>query len=113
MKLKTLLIFFLFMLVLAFPITAQARPPVPADVFKAVRTYWHTKTERVQAFDIIDCETGHAYNTTAKNGQYRGMFQMGTDERNKYGHGSTAMLQAKAAHKYYLISGWSPWRACL
>jgi len=89
----------------------QARPPVPPDVFRAVRHYWHTQTERIQAFNIVACETGGAYNTNAQNGQYLGLFQMGSYARARYGHSGTADGQARAAHRYYLDSGrdWSPW----
>jgi hypothetical protein len=88
---------------------SQSRPPVPAPVFKAVRAYWLTKPERVKAFDVVACETGGAYNTTAVNGQYLGLFQMGSFARARYGHGGTAMAQARAAHAYYVDAGWSPW----
>jgi hypothetical protein len=49
--------------------------------------------------------------TTARNGQYLGMFQMGSYERRLFGHGDTAHAQAVAAHRYYIRSGrdWSPW----
>jgi len=86
-----------------------ARPPIPAQVFKAVRAYWVTRADRVKAFDVIACETGGTYSTQASNGQYLGMFQMGSSERERFGHSSTAMGQARAAHRYWLISGWSPW----
>ena len=55
------------------------------------------------------CESG--YQTGAANGQYRGLFQMGSSERELFGHGPTAHDQALAAHRYFVISGrdWSPW----
>jgi hypothetical protein len=86
-----------------------ARPPVPGPVFAAVRAHWHTRTERVKAFDVIACETGGTYSTRATNGQFRGMFQMGAWARARYGHGTTATAQARAAHRYYLAAGWAPW----
>jgi hypothetical protein len=88
---------------------AQPRPRVPADVFKAVRANWTTRPERVKAFDVISCETGGRYNTTARNGQYLGLFQMGSFARARYGHGSSAFAQARAAHRYYVDAGWGPW----
>jgi hypothetical protein len=78
-------------------------------VFKAVRHYWRARTDRVEAFNIVACETGNRYNTTARNGQYLGLFQMGSSERARFGHGSTAMAQARAAHRYFVVAGWSPW----
>jgi len=47
----------------------------------------------------------------ASNRQYQGTFQMGSSERQTYGHGNTLKAQAEAAFKYYLRSGWHPW-AC-
>ena len=91
---------------------AYARPPVPPDVFVAVRSYWHTRAERVKAFDVIACETGGKYNTTAQNGQYIGLFQMGSWARARYGHGPSASSQARAAHRLYAVAGWRPWRNC-
>jgi len=47
----------------------------------------------------------------AQNGQYLGLFQMGSSERSRYGHGSGAWEQARAAKRYFVASGrdWSPW----
>lgn len=47
----------------------------------------------------------------AQNGQYLGLFQMGTYARSKYGHGSGAWKQTRAAFRYFVDSGkdWSPW----
>jgi hypothetical protein len=49
--------------------------------------------------------------TNAQNGQYLGLFQMGSYERQLFGHGPTAHAQAVAAHRYFVNSGrdWSPW----
>jgi hypothetical protein len=62
-----------------------------------------------QAISVSWCESRHR--TTARNGQYLGLFQMGWSERRIYGHGSTARRQALAAHRYFVASGrdWSPW----
>ena len=48
---------------------------------------------------------------TAQNGQYLGLFQMGSDERRLFGHGPNALDQATAAYRYFMQSGsdWSPW----
>lgn len=58
---------------------------------------------------IAWCES--RYNRYAQNGQYLGLFQMGSNERYIYGHGWTAWLQAKAANAYQNVSGWGPWNA--
>jgi hypothetical protein len=64
-----------------------------------------------EAVAIAWCES--RLTTTAQNGQYRGLFQMGSHERSLFGHGSTAHDQSLAAHRYFVRSGrdWSPW-AC-
>jgi hypothetical protein len=62
-----------------------------------------------QALAVSWCESRHR--TTAENGQYLGLFQMGSYERRLFGHGSKALDQAVAAHRYFVRSGrdWSPW----
>ena len=62
-----------------------------------------------QALAVARCESG--LSTRAHNGQYRGLFQMGSSERQLFGHGGSAALQARAAHRYFVSSGrdWSPW----
>jgi hypothetical protein len=62
-----------------------------------------------QALAVSWCESKHS--TAAQNGQYLGLFQMGSSERRLFGHGATARQQAIAAHRYFVVSGrdWSPW----
>jgi hypothetical protein len=62
-----------------------------------------------QALRVSWCESRHS--TRAQNGQYLGLFQMGSSERRLFGHGRTAHRQAIAAHRYFVASGrdWSPW----
>lgn len=64
-----------------------------------------------EALAIAWCESRHS--TSAQNGQYLGLFQMGSYERQLFGHGQNARDQAVAAHRYFVRSGrdWSPW-AC-
>lgn len=67
-----------------------------------------------QAWQVSLCEGGSPVpSVNARNGQYLGIFQMGSSERSLYGHGSTAIEQARAAARYFHASGsdWSPW-AC-
>jgi hypothetical protein len=61
------------------------------------------------ALEVARCESG--LSTAAQNGQYQGLFQMGSSERDLYGHGPTARAQALAAYRYFMSSGrdWSPW----
>ena len=62
-----------------------------------------------QALSVSWCESRHS--TSARNGQYLGLFQMGSYARSLYGHGATPRQQAEAAHRYFVDSGrdWSPW----
>jgi hypothetical protein len=62
-----------------------------------------------EAVAVARCESH--LETTAQNGQYLGLFQMGWYERQLFGHGHTARRQAEAAHRYFVRSGrdWSPW----
>lgn len=64
-----------------------------------------------QALAVAWCES--RYDVWAGNGQYLGLFQMGDYARSTYGHGDTALEQARAAYAYFAASGydWSPW-AC-
>jgi hypothetical protein len=62
-----------------------------------------------EAVAVAWCES--RLRPTAQNGQYLGLFQMGSYERRLFGHGSSAREQAVAAHRYFVRSGrdWSPW----
>jgi hypothetical protein len=63
-----------------------------------------------QAVSVAMCESG--LSVTATNGQFFGLFQMGSSERATYGGSSLdPWEQARAAHAYFVASGsdWSPW----
>jgi hypothetical protein len=62
-----------------------------------------------EALAVARCESG--LSRRALNGQYRGLFQLGSWERWRYGHGDTALEQARAAYAYFKASGrtWGPW----
>lgn len=64
-----------------------------------------------QALSVSHCESG--WSIRAFNGQYLGLFQMGSWERRTFGHGNGSWAQARGAHRYFVASGrdWSPW-AC-
>lgn len=61
------------------------------------------------AVDVAWCES--RLEPSAQNGQYLGLFQMGTLARERFGHGPSAWEQAAAAHRYFVYAGsnWSPW----
>lgn len=62
-----------------------------------------------QALNVSWCES--RWHTGARNGQYLGLFQMGTHERAQYGDGRDAWSESVAAAAYFAASGrdWSPW----
>lgn len=94
------------MLALAAPAEASL---VPRHVHAAA-VKWFGKSWR-DAEEVARCETGGTYSVYARNGQYRGVWQMGSWERRTYGDGITADAQARAASAYWRASGrdWSPW----
>lgn len=70
-----------------------------------VRQVFHEEPRKAVA--VAWCES--TLRPWAVNGWYLGIFQMGPGPRARYGHGATVLAQAIAAHRYYLVSGWSPW----
>ena len=100
--------------VLAKPSNAGVRPKMQTVKY-AINLNWCGHVKRTcesgrQAYRVAGCETGNTYNIYASNGQYKGIFQMGSSERARFGHGWNAWEQAKAAHKYYKVAdGWGPW----
>jgi len=62
-----------------------------------------------EALAVADCESH--LSIWAENGQYLGLFQMGSSERRIYGHSNEPLGQARAAYAYFVASGrdWSPW----
>jgi hypothetical protein len=83
---------------------AAARPTTPEAVICRIFGE-HCK----EAVAVARCES--RLQPWARNGQYLGLFQMGTSERLLFGHGGSAADQARAAFRYFVASGrdWSPW----
>jgi len=85
-----------------------ARPAVaPAGPEAAIRYVFGPYAD--QALRVAGCESG--LSVYAHNGQYHGLFQMGSQERAIYGDSGTALGQAQAAYRYFVASGrdWSQW----
>jgi hypothetical protein len=62
-----------------------------------------------KALSVARCES--RFSTSATNGQYFGVFQMGAGERARFGGSSLdAWDQVRAAYAYYRVAGWSPWQ---
>jgi len=75
---------------------------------RVIRLVWPARYEE-QAVRVAYCEG--RLRRWAHNGQYLGMFQMGSYARARYGHRFDAWTQARAALRYFNASGrdWSPW----
>jgi len=77
------------------------------QALRAVCFYF--KQNCTTAMRIVNCETGGSYAPWSANGQYLGIFQMGSQERATYGYGSNVWAQAKAAYAYFRVAGFGPW----
>lgn len=90
--------------------------PGPHNAIHAIHDYFPGQYF-VPAANVAYCEGGEYSWLISKrpwdagNGQYRGFFQMGSSERQRYGHGPGPWHQARAAWRYFDASGrdWSPW----
>ena len=75
----------------------------------AISVTWPDGLER-QALNVAWCESKGA--ARARNGQYRGHFQIGRSEWKRFGSGDpyNAVDNAAAAFRYYSYAGsWRPW----
>ena len=70
---------------------------------------YYFKNNCTTAMRIVKCETGGSYTPWSSNGQYQGIFQMGSQERATYGDGNNVWAQAKAAFAYFRVAGFGPW----
>ena len=77
------------------------------QALRAVCFYF--KQNCATAMRIVGCETGGSYTPWSANGQYHGIFQMGSHERAVYGDGNNVWAQAKAAYAYFRVAGFGPW----
>jgi hypothetical protein len=91
----------------------RVRAPYPGgapSMEAAIRATWPPSLHR-QAMNVAWCESrGRA---SARNGQYRGHFQIGTREWSRYGRGNpyNGFDNSAAAYRYFRIVGsWSPWQ---
>lgn len=92
----------------AFSPAAQARPVATSSQVRAAicSTFGRYCS---QALRVAWCESRD--NIYAQNGQYLGLFQMGSYARARYGHSWNAWGQAHAAYRYFRASGyrWTAW----
>jgi hypothetical protein len=99
----------LAVVVLFAAVPAEAGSPSPQRHQQIIRIVFGAYGD--QAVKVADCETGGSFSVWASNGQYKGLFQMGSSERARYGHGNNAWAQSRAAKRYFVATGkdWSPW----
>lgn len=107
------LVFVLILGLALYPSEADTAPRRGTPAYRAwvIHRVWPDKYES-QAVRVARCESGPRINPQARNGQYRGAFQMGSAERRRYGHSPRSLwVQARAALRYFNQSGkdWSPW----
>jgi hypothetical protein len=83
-----------------------ARPRTVEDL---IRGRWAGTGHADRAVRVARCESG--LDPAARNGQYRGVFQMGRRDWARYGAGDIhdAAANVDAAYRYWLVAGWSPW----
>lgn len=95
---------------------ALVRRPYPGSgaapaMERAIRVTWPVRFHR-QALDVAWCESSG--DPSARNGQYRGHFQMGRAEWDRFGVGDPydAEDNAAAAFRYFEAVGesWRPWQ---
>jgi hypothetical protein len=77
---------------------------------QAIRSTWPSKLHRA-AMNVAWCESGGR--AGARNGQYKGHFQIGRSEWARFGAGSpfNAIDNSAAAYRYYrAVGSWRPWQ---
>lgn len=92
--------------VLVFPAAAEASREQAVPVIRKVFGRYAD-----EAIRVARCESN--FELGARNGQFRGLFQLGSWERATYARGrySTYLDQTLAAWRYFVATGrgWSPW----
>ena len=117
---KAFLIAFMTLLIGAAPATAHLLDRLPRDVSRksarhtarVIHDIFSRSKKAHEAQKVVSCESGFRVRVKSSNGDYWGLFQMGPGARSTYGWGWERRAQTKAAHKYYLDEGWTPWSWC-
>lgn len=99
---------------------AHWAPEIPKHNLRhAIQLHWCGHVKRPcrtaqEAWNVAKCETGGTFSVWAGYGKhsYWGLWQMGTSERERYGHAWNVWGQARAAARYWRAAEWSPWQ-CL
>lgn len=102
-----------FVLWLSAASSGHNRPPVPPQVFKAVRSVWKTKAERVQAFNVAWCESRFNVKAVSPTGDY-GLFQINRQAHDNwvdFGRIFDPFYNVRVARRLYNAGGFSgPWK---
>lgn len=98
---------------------AHGNGPDGAGVIRTIRDWFGTGARGDSALKIARCESGYWSNCCSSGGgtkahydyasQYKGLFQMGQNERDQYGFNWCAGGQAKGAFGLWQDRGWQPW----
>lgn len=63
-----------------------------------------------EAIRVARCESGeNLWPWARSSGGHWGMFQFGSYARSTFGFSWSPWEQARAAHRYFVMAGWSPW----
>jgi hypothetical protein len=104
-----------YLLISLGPVQAHWRPNTPHNRIHAINHAFCGQVNGCQlgneALRVAYCESGVNLWPYARNGQYLGMFQFGSWARSTFGWSWSPWGQARAAYRYWRVSGWSGW-AC-
>jgi len=79
---------------------------------KAAIAYAFPDHAEQKAEAVAHCESELNVYAVSSSGKYKGLYQMGPDERERFGFAWNKWTQARGAYHYWKISGWSPWPVC-
>lgn len=98
-------------LVVVAAVTLTGCDSVPNVIRWAFAERGATPTQQQEAVDVAWCESRHV--PTARNGQYRGLFQMGNYHNHRPGMQNPygVLENSIAAADLWAEQGWRPW-AC-
>jgi hypothetical protein len=65
-----------------------------------------------KAAAVAHCESRYNIYAVSSSGTYKGLYQMGPEERERYGFAWNKWTQARGALRYWRRAGWQPWPTC-
>ena len=79
---------------------------------RVIHDVFNRRNKAHEAQKVVSCESSFRVTIKSSNGEYWGLFQMGSGARSNYDWGWTRRQQTRAAHAYFRDAGWSPWAYC-